>query len=89
MLNFSNVLFILFHFIKKKIAIGIHILNENIEKNNDSALNFSKFEKKSSSICFEVITSYSSNKIRLQQIFKINDVYNATVLVNYTIEGFF
>lgn len=70
--------------------IGIHILTENNEKKHDSQpMNLSKFEKKSSSICFEVITSYSSNKIRLQQIFKVNDVYNATVLVNYILEGYF
>lgn len=62
---------------------GIQILND---KNHQKD---SKFEKKSISVCFEVISSNSSTKIRLQQIFKANEVYNATVLVNYNVEGIF
>lgn len=38
---------------------------------------------------FEVVSSSSSNRIRLQQIFKLGEVCNATVLVNYALEGAF
>ena len=55
---------------------GIHILSD--ENNAKSPANY---------INFEVISSNCSNKIRLQQIFKLNEVYNATVLVNYCVEG--
>ena len=63
--------------------IGIHILND--DESNSQLL---RAERKISAISFDVISSNSSNKIRLQQIFKINEIYNATVLVNYSVEGF-
>ena len=55
---------------------GIQILSD--ENNVKPTANY---------INFEVISSNCSNKIRLQQIFKLNEVYNATVLVNYCVEG--
>jgi len=61
--------------------------DENDRNKLNSSINSMRFENKSSPISFEVISSNSSNKIRLQQIFKLNDVYNATVLVNYCVEG--